>query len=388
METLKTCEMVMKGHPDKLCDQIADAIMDEYYRHDQYAKTAIEVCASYKRILIMGEVTSIYQFDIESLVRKVICEIGYDRDELGFNGNTISIDIDLHEQSSDIALGVDQSSDDMKEWGAGDQGMMYGYATNETETYMPLPYVLTQKLAFSLEKAHEKLPYLRPDGKMQVTVLYSGKKPIKVTSIVLSTQHDEIDITKLRKEIKEYVIDPVIPKELINEDMMIQINPTGRFVIGGPVGDTGLTGRKIMVDTYGGIAHHGGGSFSGKDMTKVDRSAAYYARYVAKNVVAAKLCDECEIALSYAIGTSRPTMIQVNTFGTEKIPVETIQKIIEENFDFRPKHMIEELKLKEIPYFTLASYGHFGRNDQNLSYEKCDKVKQIQETLKRQQISL
>lgn len=388
MEYFKTCEMVMKGHPDKVCDQIADLIMDEYYRHDPTAKTAIEVCVSYKRILIMGEVTSTYQFDIEKLVRDYICEIGYNRDELGFNGKTIPIDIDINEQSPDIAMGVEKATDDEYELGAGDQGMMYGYATNETENYMPLPYILARKLGFALEKAHHAIPYLRPDGKMQVTVRYQERRPVKVTSIILSTQHAEIEIERLRHDILEQVIKKTIPEALMDDDIEIKINPTGRFVTGGPVGDTGLTGRKIIVDTYGGIAHHGGGSFSGKDMTKVDRSAAYYARYVAKNVVAAGLCDECELALSYAIGTSKPTMIQLETFGTEKVPVSVILSIIKEVFDFRPKHMIEELKLNQFAYLPLASYGHFGRTDHDVPFERLDRITQIKESLKKQQISL
>ena len=373
MKKLFTSESVTPGHPDKLCDQISDNILDAYLSGDPNSRVACEVCAHKNGIVVMGELTSNTNVDIEKVVRETIIKVGYDNDELGFNGNTVNIDINVHNQSSDIAMGVD-SSFDLNEQGAGDQGMMFGYATNETDEYMPYPIYMANLLSKRLREVFEDktIKYLRPDGKTQVTVFYEENKPKYIDTIVLSTQHDSIDLEILKSDIKKYVIDEVIPKNMINENTKIYINPTGRFVIGGPVGDSGLTGRKIIVDTYGGMASHGGGAFSGKDPSKVDRSAAYYSRYVAKNIVAAELCEKLEIQVSYAIGVSRPVSIYINTFNTNKIPEEKILEIINKVFNFEPSNIIKELDLRKPIYHLTACFGHFGKKD--LSWERLDKV--------------
>ena len=373
MIKLFTSESVTPGHPDKLCDQISDNILDAYLSGDPNSRVACEVCAHKNGIVVMGEITSNTNVDIEKVVRETIIKVGYDNDELGFNGNTVNIDINVHNQSSDIAMGVD-SSFDLNEQGAGDQGMMFGYATNETDEYMPYPIYMANLLSKRLREVFEDktIKYLRPDGKTQVTVFYEENKPKYIDTIVLSTQHDPIDLEILKSDIKKYVIDEVIPKNMINENTKIYINPTGRFVIGGPVGDSGLTGRKIIVDTYGGMASHGGGAFSGKDPSKVDRSAAYYSRYVAKNIVAAELCEKLEIQVSYAIGVSRPVSIYINTFNTNKIPEEKILEILNKIFNFEPSNIIKELDLRKPIYHLTTCFGHFGKKD--LSWERLDKV--------------
>lgn len=372
MKKLFTSESVTIGHPDKMCDIIADKILDEYLKNDKDSRVACEVCVSANQVLVMGEVSSKSEIDIEKIVRKTIIEIGYDNDELGFNGKNIPIIVSLNKQSSDISMGVNK-----EEIGAGDQGMMFGYATNETDNYMPYAINFAHKLAKQLEFVRKSnlLSYLRPDGKTQVTVILEDNKLIGIDTIVVSTQHDEIELNKLRNDIKKYVIDEIIPNDLISENTKIYINPTGRFVIGGPVGDSGLTGRKIIVDTYGGVIPHGGGAFSGKDYTKVDRTGAYYARYVCKNIVASGLCEKISLQVSYAIGVSKPISIYIDTFNTNKISEDEILKIINKVFDFSPNNMIKELSLKEADYHLTTAYGHFGKN--NLTYEKLDKVKEI-----------
>ena len=377
MKKLFTSESVTPGHPDKLCDQISDNILDAYLKEDPNSRVACEVCAHKNGIVVMGEITSKANPNLESIVRNTIIDIGYNSDELLFNGNTVKIDFNINQQSSDIAQGVDNSIDE-NEIGAGDQGMMFGYATSETETYMPYPIFLAHALSKKLREVYEnkELKYLRPDGKTQVTVEYEDDKPKYIDTIVLSTQHADIDINVLRKDIKEHVIDKVIPINMIDDKTKIYINPTGRFVIGGPAGDSGLTGRKIIVDTYGGICGHGGGAFSGKDATKVDRSASYYARYVAKNIVAANLCDKIEIQVSYAIGVSKPISIFINTFNTNKIPEEKILYIINEVFDFTPTNIIKELDLTKPTYHLTTCYGHMGK--ENLPWERLNKVKEIE----------
>ena len=373
MKKLFTSESVTPGHPDKLCDQISDRILDEFIRKDPNSRVACEVCANKDKIVVMGEITSSAVVDIEKIVRDTVINIGYDNDKLGFNGNNVKIDLDINKQSPDIAQGVDNSSD-TKSIGAGDQGMMFGYATNETENYMPYPLYMAHLLSKRLYQVFKdkEIKYLRPDGKTQVTVLYEDDKPKYIDTIVISAQHDPIDLNILKEDIKKYVIDYVVPKEMINKNTKIYINPTGRFVIGGPVGDSGLTGRKIIVDTYGGVCGHGGGAFSGKDPSKVDRSASYYARYVAKTIVAAKLCDKIEIQVAYAIGISKPVSIYINTFNTNKIPEEKILNIINKVFNFEPENIIREL---EPIYHLTTCFGHFGKN--NLNYEKLDKVELI-----------
>jgi len=377
MKKLFTSESVTPGHPDKLCDQISDNILDAYLKEDPNSRVACEVCAHKNGIVVMGEITSKANPNLESIVRNTIIDVGYDSDELLFNGETVKIDFNINKQSSDIALGVN-SSIDQKELGAGDQGMMFGYATNETKNYMPYPIFLAHELSKKLREVYEnkQIKYLRPDGKTQVTIEYEEGRPKCVDTIVLSTQHDDIDINILRKDIKEYVIDKVIPQNIINDKTKIYINPTGRFVIGGPAGDSGLTGRKTIVDTYGGVCGHGGGAFSGKDATKVDRSASYYARYVAKNIVAANLCDKIEIQVSYAIGVSKPISIFINTFNTNKIPEEKILNIINEVFDFTPSNIMKELNLTKPIYYLTTCFGHMGK--ENLPWEKLDKVKEIE----------
>ena len=382
---LFTSESVTEGHPDKVCDAISDAILDACMAKDPMSRVACESAACTGFVLVTGEITTNAYVDIQKVVRDTVKEIGYTKSEYGFDGNTCAVLVAIDEQSADIAMGVDKAleakegslTDDL-DTGAGDQGMMFGYATNETDEYMPYPISLAHKLALQLTKVRKDgtLKYLRPDGKSQVSVEYDeNDKPKRLEAVVLSTQHDD-DVTQeqIHEDIKKYVFDPVLPKELVDADTKFFINPTGRFVIGGPHGDAGLTGRKIIVDTYGGMARHGGGAFSGKDCTKVDRSAAYAARYVAKNIVAAGLADKCEIQLSYAIGVAQPTSIRVDTFGTGKVSDDVLLKAIRENFDLRPAGIIKMLDLRRPIYKQTAAYGHFGRNDLNLPWEKLDKV--------------
>lgn len=384
---LFTSESVTEGHPDKVCDAVSDAILDALMAQDPMSRVACETAACTGFVLVTGEITTSAYVDIPKIVRDTVKEIGYDRSEYGFDGNTCAVFTAIDEQSSDIAMGVDKaleakenkmSDAELEAIGAGDQGMMFGYATNETPELMPYPISLAHKLARQLTNVRKDgtLKYLRPDGKTQVSVEYDeNNKPIRLEAVVLSTQHDP-DVTQeqIHADIKKYVFDPILPAELIDSDTKFFINPTGRFVIGGPHGDAGLTGRKIIVDTYGGYARHGGGAFSGKDCTKVDRSAAYAARYVAKNIVAAGLADKCEIQLSYAIGVAQPTSIMVDTFGTGKLADEKLVDIIRENFDLRPAGIIKMLDLRRPIYKQTAAYGHFGRNDLNLPWEATDKV--------------
>ena len=377
MKKLFTSESVTSGHPDKICDQISDAILDAYLSQDKNAKVACEVCVHKNGVLIMGEVTSQNLVDIESIAREKIIEIGYDNDSLEFNGEKVPITIHMNTQSPDIALGVEK-----EDMGAGDQGMVFGYATNETDKYLPMPIYYAHALAKQLELARKKkiLPYLRPDGKTQVTVEYENGIPKRIDSIVIAAQHNpDISLEKLKEDIKREVIFKIIPKKLLDEKSNYYINTTGRFVLGGPASDSGLTGRKIIVDTYGGYARHGGGAFSGKDASKVDRSGAYYARYVAKNIVAAALAKEIEIQVSYAIGYSKPVSISINTNGTNSIEEEKILAVIKQVFDFSPKHMITELKLDTPIYQETTCYGHIGKN---LPWEKLDKIATIKEVLK------
>ena len=391
---LFTSESVTEGHPDKICDQISDAVLDALLAQDPMSRVACETAITTGLVLVMGEVTSKAEINIQKIVRDTICEIGYNDSAKGFDGNTCGVMVALDEQSTDIAMGVDKALEakentmteaELEAIGAGDQGMMFGFASNETEEYMPYPIALAQKLARKLTEVRKDatLSYLRPDGKTQVTVEYDENgKPVHLNAVVLSTQHDaEVTQEQIHADIQKYVFEPVLPKELIDENTKYFINPTGRFVIGGPNGDSGLTGRKIIVDTYGGYARHGGGAFSGKDCTKVDRSAAYAARYVAKNIVAAGLADKCEIQLSYAIGVAHPTSIMVDTFGTGKISDEKIVEIIRENFDLRPAGIIKMLDLRRPIYKQTAAYGHFGRNDLDLPWEKLDKVEVLKKYL-------
>ncbi|HIX16248.1 MAG TPA: methionine adenosyltransferase [Candidatus Hungatella pullicola] len=384
---LFTSESVTEGHPDKICDQISDAILDEMLKQDPMSRVACETCCTTGLVMVMGEITTHAYVDIQKVVRETIREIGYDRAKYGFDCDTCGVMVTLDEQSGDIAMGVDKaleakenkmSDAELDAIGAGDQGMMFGYASNETEEYMPYPIAMAHKLARQLSKVRKDgtLTYLRPDGKTQVTVEYDEKgTPFRLDAVVLSTQHDEnVSQEQIHKDIKKYVFDPIIPENMVDENTKFYINPTGRFVIGGPHGDSGLTGRKIIVDTYGGYARHGGGAFSGKDCTKVDRSAAYAARYVAKNIVAAGLADKCEIQLSYAIGVAHPTSVAVDTFGTGKLKDEELMEIIRENFDLRPAGIIKMLDLRRPIYKQTAAYGHFGRNDLDLPWEKLDKV--------------
>lgn len=386
---LFTSESVTEGHPDKVADQISDSILDAILEKDPYGRVACETFAMTGQIHIAGEISTNCYVDIPNIVRSTIREIGYTRAKFGLDGETCGISISLDEQSPDIAVGVNTSLEakegnaDSTDLGAGDQGMMFGYATNETPEYMPLPISLAHKLARKLAEVRKSglLPYLRPDGKTQVTVAYENDVAVAVDTIVISTQHDpEVTLEKIKEDLMEYVIRPVVPKELLNDETKYFINPTGIFVIGGPQGDTGLTGRKIIVDTYGGVARHGGGAFSGKDPTKVDRSAAYAARYVAKNIVAAGLADKCEIQLAYAIGVSKPVSININTFGTNKISEAKISEIVANNFDLRPAGIIKELDLRRPIYRQTAAYGHFGRLDIDLPWERIDKA----DTLKKE----
>ena len=387
---LFTSESVTEGHPDKICDQISDAILDELMRQDPMSRVACETAITTGLVLVMGEITTKGYVDIQKVVRETIREIGYDRAKYGFDCDTCGVITALDEQSADIALGVDKAleakenkmtDEEIDAIGAGDQGMMFGYATNETEEYMPYPISLAHKLARKLTEVRKNgtLKYLRPDGKSQVTVEYDENgKPSRLDAVVLSTQHDpEVSQEQIHEDIKKYVFDTVLPQDMIDENTKFFVNPTGRFVIGGPHGDSGLTGRKIIVDTYGGYARHGGGAFSGKDCTKVDRSAAYAARYVAKNIVAAGLADKCEIQLSYAIGVAHPTSVMVDTFGTGKLNDEKLVEIIRENFDLRPAGIIKMLDLRRPIYKQTAAYGHFGRNDIDVSWEKTDKVEML-----------
>ena len=384
---LFTSESVTEGHPDKICDQISDAVLDALMEQDPMSRVACETSITTGLVLVMGEITTNAYVDIQKIVRETIREIGYVRAKYGFDCDTCGVITAIDEQSSDIAMGVDKaleakehlmSEDDIEAIGAGDQGMMFGFATNETPEYMPYPIALAHKLARKLTEVRKNgtLPYLRPDGKTQVTVEYDeNDKPVRLDAVVLSTQHgEEVSQEQIHADVKKYIFDEVLPQELIDEKTKFFINPTGRFVIGGPNGDSGLTGRKIIVDTYGGYARHGGGAFSGKDCTKVDRSAAYAARYVAKNIVAAGLADKCEIQLSYAIGVARPTSIMVDTFGTGKLSDEKLVEIIREHFDLRPAGIIKMLDLRRPIYKQTAAYGHFGRTDLDLPWEKLDKV--------------
>ena len=387
---LFTSESVTEGHPDKICDQISDAILDELMRQDPMSRVACETAITTGLVLVMGEITTKGYVDIQKVVRETIREIGYDRAKYGFDCDTCGVITALDEQSADIALGVDKAleakenkmtDEEIDAIGAGDQGMMFGYATNETEEYMPYPISLAHKLARKLTEVRKNgtLKYLRPDGKSQVTVEYDENgKPSRLDAVVLSTQHDpEVSQEQIHEDIKKYVFDTVLPQDMIDENTKFFVNPTGRFVIGGPHGDSGLTGRKIIVDTYGGYARHGGGAFSGTDCTKVDRSAAYAARYVAKNIVAAGLADKCEIQLSYAIGVAHPTSVMVDTFGTGKLNDEKLVEIIRENFDLRPAGIIKMLDLRRPIYKQTAAYGHFGRNDIDVPWEKTDKVEML-----------
>lgn len=391
---LFTSESVTEGHPDKICDQISDAILDALLEQDPMSRVACETAVTTGLVLVMGEITTKAQIDIQSIVRETIREIGYDRAKYGFDCDTCGVITALDKQSADIAMGVDKaleakentmSDEEIEAIGAGDQGMMFGYATTETPELMPYPISLAHKLALKLTEVRKNgtLPYLRPDGKTQVSVEYDENgKPSRLEAVVLSTQHgEEVTQEQIHADIKKYVFDPVLPKEMVDDNTKFFINPTGRFVIGGPNGDSGLTGRKIIVDTYGGYACHGGGAFSGKDCTKVDRSAAYAARYVAKNIVAAGLAEKCQIQLSYAIGVARPTSINIDTFGTGKVSNEKLVEIIRENFDLRPAGIIKMLDLRRPIYKQTAAYGHFGRTDVDLPWEKTDKAEILKKYL-------
>ena len=379
---LFTSESVTEGHPDKICDQISDAVLDAIVAQDPNARVACETCCTTGMVMVMGEISTKCYVDIPKIAREVILDIGYDRAKYGFDGTTCSVLTAIDEQSGDIAMGVDNALESREgseaaETGAGDQGMMFGYACDETEELMPMPISLAHKLAKQLTKVRKDgtLSYLRPDGKTQVTVEYEDDQAVRVDTIVISTQHaDDVTLDTIRKDLIEHVIKEIIPSALMDENTKIFVNPTGRFVIGGPQGDSGLTGRKIIVDTYGGIARHGGGAFSGKDATKVDRSAAYAARYVAKNIVAAKLAKKCEIELAYAIGIAHPVSIMVDTFGTGKVSDERLAEIVDQVFDLRPSAIIETLDLRKPIYRQLAAYGHMGRIDLNVKWEQCDKV--------------
>ena len=389
---LFTSESVTEGHPDKVCDQISDAILDELLKQDPMSRVACETCTTTGLVMVMGEITTNAYVDIQKIVRQTLTDIGYTRAKYGFDASTCGVITAIDEQSKDIALGVDKaleakesdmSDEELDAIGAGDQGMMFGYATNETEEYMPYPISLAHKLSKRLTQVRKDgvLPYLRPDGKTQVSVEYDENgKPFRLEAVVLSAQHDpEVDQEQIHEDVKREIFDKVLPKEMVDDQTKFFINPTGRFVIGGPQGDAGLTGRKIIVDTYGGYARHGGGAFSGKDCTKVDRSAAYAARYVAKNIVASGLADKCEIQLSYAIGVAHPTSINVDTFGTGKISSEDLVELIRKNFDLRPAGIIRMLDLRRPIYRQTSNYGHFGRNDLDLPWERLEKDDMLRE---------
>lgn len=391
MKNFFTSESVTSGHPDKVCDQVADAILDELLKQDPDSRVACECCATSDFMLIMGEITTAAKVDVEAVARKVVADIGYTEDGIGFSADKMNVLVKLNKQSTDIALGVDNSlevkssksdKDEYDKIGAGDQGLMFGYACRETEEYMPLPIVLSHKMCKKLEEVRKsgKLGYLRPDGKGQVTVEYENGNPKRIEAVVLSSQHNEtVSTEKLREDLKKYVIDEVMPSEFLDDNTKYYINPTGRFEIGGPAGDSGLTGRKIIVDTYGGRCPHGGGSFSGKDCTKVDRSATYMARYICKNIVAAGLADQCQIQIAYAIGVAKPVSVMINTYGTGKLSDSDIADIVVKEFDLRPRAIIEKLQLNKPVFYKTASYGHFGRD--GFAWEKTDKAEELKKYL-------
>lgn len=391
MKNFFTSESVTSGHPDKVCDQVADAILDELLKQDPDSRVACECCATSDFMLIMGEITTAAKVDVEAVARKVVSDIGYTEEGIGFSADKMNVLVKLNKQSTDIALGVDNSlevkssksdKDEYDKIGAGDQGLMFGYACRETEEYMPLPIVLSHNMCKKLEEVRKngKLGYLRPDGKGQVTVEYENGKPKRIEAVVLSSQHnDTVSTEKLREELKKYVIDEVMPSEFLDDNTKYYINPTGRFEIGGPAGDSGLTGRKIIVDTYGGRCPHGGGSFSGKDCTKVDRSATYMARYICKNIVAAGIADQCQIQIAYAIGVAKPVSVMINTYGTGKLSDSDIADIVIKEFDLRPRAIIEKLQLNKPVFYKTASYGHFGRNE--FAWEKTDRAEGLKKYL-------